>query len=135
YIASGRITQAIQNWKGAVKGDPAGAHSFRFSLGLAYRILGLLYRAERANRSSLSLEPDFILAIVNQAHVDLFQGDETAAKKAVEQLADKYESNPYALQSAGWIFILAGVPGRAREPLERTYALSPDAAGEGYVRV
>ena len=135
YLQTGRLALAIQNWKRVLKGNPAGAHVRRFNLALAYRILGLLERAEQANRLSLALEPDFILAIVNQAHVDLFRGDVAAATEAVKKLASDHESNPYALMSAGWIYILAGEPERASEPLERAYELSPTAYGEGYVRV
>lgn len=135
YLQTGRIAQAVRQWKRSLKGDPAGAHGYRFNLALAYRILGLLDRAEHLNHLSLALEPDFILAIVNQAHVDLFQEENAKATEAVSHLADTHGENPYALLSAGWIHILAGQIEQALDPLQRAYNLSPAASGEGYVRV
>lgn len=134
-LQMGHIADAIRNWKQALKGDPGRAYGYRFNLALAYRILGLLDRAEQGNCASLAMEPDFVLPVVNQAHVELFKGDPAGAMNTVESLTSEDESNPYALQSAGWILILAGEHKWAREPLERAYTLSPDAAGEGYVRV
>ena len=135
YLQTGRLAAAIQQWKRVLKGNPASAHGVRFNLALAHRVLGLLDRAEQGNRSALALKPDHVLAMVNQGHVDLFQGDTTAVIAMAEQLAREYESNPYALQSAGWLLIFVGELERARAPLERAYALSPTASGEGYVRV
>lgn len=134
YLQTGRMVRAIQQWTQSLQGDPASAHGYRFNLALAYRILGMLDRAEEFNHLSLALEPNFILAIVNQAHVDLFQGEKTAAKEAVAQLADEHDENPYVLLSTGWIYILAGEVEKALDPLQRAYALSPAASGEGYVR-
>jgi serine/threonine protein kinase/tetratricopeptide (TPR) repeat protein len=134
-LQTGRLADAIALWTQAVKGDPAGARGYRFNLALAYRILGLLDRAEAANQSALALDPDHVLAIVNQAHVDLFRGEVDAATRAAERLQTEYGANPYALQSAGWIFLFAGETERALAPLEQAYALSPTASGEGYVRV
>ena len=134
YLQTGRMVGAIQQWTQSLQGDPASAHGYRFNLALAYRILGMLDRAEEFNHLSLALEPDFILAIVNQAHVDLYQGDKKAATEAVAQLADKHDENPYVLLSAGWIYILSGEVVKALNPLQRAYALSPAASGEGYVR-
>jgi serine/threonine protein kinase/tetratricopeptide (TPR) repeat protein len=135
YLQTGRLSEAIALWKQAVKGNPAGTRGYRFNLALAYRILGLLDRAEEANHLALALDPDHVLAIVNQAHVDLFQGEIEAAARAAERLQSDYDANPYALQSAGWILLFAGAPERALPPLERAYSLSPSASGEGYVRV
>jgi TolB-like protein/predicted Zn-dependent protease/predicted Ser/Thr protein kinase len=135
HLQTGRLAEAIALWEQAVKGNPAGARGYRFNLALAYRILGLLNQAEQANHAALTLDPDHVLAIVNQAHVDLFQGETDAPIEATERLVADYDANPYALQSAGWIHILAGEPERAIAPLERAYALSPTASGEGYVRV
>jgi tetratricopeptide (TPR) repeat protein len=135
YLQTGRLAAAIQQWKRVLKGNPASAHGVRFNLALAHRVLGLLDRAEQGNRSALALKPDHVLAMVNQGHVDLFQGDTTAVIAMAERLAREYESNPYALQSAGWLLIFVGELERARAPLERAYALSPTASGEGYVRV
>jgi serine/threonine protein kinase/tetratricopeptide (TPR) repeat protein len=134
-LQTGRLAEAIALWTQAVKGNPSGARAYRFNLALAYRILGLLDRAEAANQSALALDPDHVLAIVNQAHVDLFQGEVDAATRAAERLQAEYGTNPYALQSAGWIFLFAEETERALAPLERAYALSPTASGEGYVRV
>jgi TolB-like protein/Flp pilus assembly protein TadD len=135
YLQTGRLADAIRLWKQAVQADPVSARAYRFNLALAYRILGLLDRAEAANRAALALDPDHVLALVNQAHVDLFQGDHAAALAAAERLTVDYGTNPYALQSAGWIYLFAGMPEQARAPLEQAYARSPSASGEGYVRV
>ena len=134
YLQTGRMVQAIQQWMRSLRGDPASAHGYRFNLALAYRILGMLDRAEAYNDLSLALEPEFILATVNQAHIDLFRGEKTAATEAVARLAVKHNENPYALLSAGWIYILAGETEKALDPLQRAYDLSPAASGEGYVR-
>mgnify|MGYP006269801797 FL=1 len=135
YLQTGRLAAAIQQWKRVLKGNPASAHGVRFNLALAHRVLGLLDRAEQGNRAALALKPDHVLAIVNQGHVDLFQGDTAAVVAAADRLARDHRSNPYALQSAGWLLIFVGQPEQARAPLERAYALSPTASGEGYVRV
>ena len=68
---------------------------------------------------ALALDPDHVLAIVNQAHVDLFRGEVDAATRAAERLQTEYGANPYALQSAGWIFLFAGETERALAPLEQ----------------
>lgn len=135
YLQTGRITLAIQSWEKALKADPAGASGYRFNLALAYRILGLLHRAEQENLAVLSLDPNQVNATVNQGHVDLFQGDTTAVVNAAEKLIDQNPSNSYALMAAGWLLIFVDQPERARESLERSYKLSPSASGEGYTRV
>jgi len=135
YLQTGRLAEAIQQWKRVLKGSPASAHGVRFNLALAYRVLGLLDRAEKGNRDALTLKPDHVLSIVNQGHVDLFQGDTAAVVAAADRLVRDHSSSPYALQSAGWLLIFVGQPEQARAPLERAHALSPTASGEGYVRV
>lgn len=135
YLQTGRLDEAIRQWKQVLKGNPAFAHGLQFNLALAYRVLGLLDRAERGNRVSLALKPEHVLAMVNQGHVDLFQGDTTAVIAMAERLARDYGANPYALQSAGWLLIFVGELEQARGLLERAYEISPTASGEGYVRV
>lgn len=135
YLQTGRLAEAIQQWKRVLKGSPASAHGVRFNLALAYRVLGLLDRAEKGNQDVLTLKPDHVLSIVNQGHVDLFQGDTAAVVAAADRLVRDHSSSPYALQSAGWLLIFVGQPEQARAPLERAHALSPTASGEGYVRV
>jgi TolB-like protein/Flp pilus assembly protein TadD len=135
YLQTGHLAPAIQQWTRVLQGNPAFAYGLRFNLALAYRVLGLLDRAEQANRSALALKPEHVLATVNQAHVDLFQRDTAAVRDAAERLVSDHGTNPYALQSAGWLYIFIGDPEQARAPLERAYALSPTASGEGYVRV
>ena len=118
YEREGRLDDAVKQYNVAILKDPRLAKAY-VNLGNVRRKQGRRQEALLRYREAIALEPGDFAAVNNFADLCAEMGqdrDEATARLSAALRAEP--SNPYGLDTLGWLYYLEGQPERALPVLE-----------------